>query len=140
MPAPTASSRQNPWRLATLKCLPANNRSRHRANSQPEAVHGVRSIESAGDRILGGIGRVFAALADFAANLIAPPPPLTKDQAMRAALVAEEKQEARAEQLARQEKTAAQDWLIEELKRQQQAREREDEENYARERRRSRSL
>ena len=95
----------------------------------PNLSRDYAARESFGDRILGSIGRVFTALADFAANFIAPPPPPTKDQAMRAAMVAEERQEARVEQLAQQEKLAAQNWLIAELQRQQQAREREDEEN-----------
>lgn len=59
---------------------------------------------------------------------------------MRAALVAEEKQEARAEHAAQQQKVTAQDWLIAELQRQQQAREREEEETYTQQRRRSHSL
>jgi hypothetical protein len=107
---------------------------------KPEPEQGLRNAWSVGDHILGSVGRVLAALFDFAANFIAPPPPPTKDQAMRAAMVAEEKQEARAEQAVQQEKLATQNWLIAELQRQQQAREREDEENYARERQRSRSL
>ena len=82
---------------------------------------------------------LFTALFDLAANSIAPPPPPTKE-ARRAAMVAEERQEARAEQAAQHEKVATQNWLIAELQRQQQAREREEDETYAQPRRRSHSL
>jgi hypothetical protein len=106
----------------------------------PEPEQGLRNAWSLGDHLLGGVTQVLTALADFAANMIAPAPPPTRDQAIRAAVVAEEKQDARAEQLVQQEKLSTQDWLIDELKRQQQAREREDEEHQVRERRRSHSL
>jgi hypothetical protein len=107
--------------------------------STPEPEQGLRNAWSLGDHLLGGVTQVLTALADFAANMIAPPPPPTRDQAIRAAMVAEEKQEARAEQTVQQEKLTTQNWLIDELKRQQQAREREDEEHQVRERRRSHS-
>jgi hypothetical protein len=108
--------------------------------SAPEPEQGLRNAWSFGDHLLGGVTQVLSALADFAANMIAPAPPPTREQAIRAAMVAEEKQEARAEQLVQQEKLSTQDWLIDELKRQQQAREREDEEHQTRERRRNHSL
>ena len=106
----------------------------------PEPEQGLRNAWSFGDHLLGSVTHVLTALADFAANMIAPAPPPTRDQAIRAAMVAEEKQEARAEQTVQQEKLTTQNWLIAELQRQQQAREREDEEHQTRERRRSHSL
>jgi hypothetical protein len=92
----------------------------------PEPEQGLRSVEGFGDRILGSVGRVFSALLDFAANMIAPPPRPTPDQAERMARSAEERQEARGEQEAQAQRDE-QHWLIiEALKK---AREREEAES-----------
>lgn len=50
-----------------------------------------------------GVEKMLAWLSDF----LAPPPPMTRDQAERAERVAEETREARADEAARQEKDAA---------------------------------
>ena len=66
------------------------------------------------------MAKVTERLFGFLGDLVSAPPPLTPDQADRAERVAEENREARANQVARQERTEAQDWLLAEQRRQQQ--------------------
>jgi len=103
----------------------------------------------AGSGLARGLSLMAEKFLGWLSDIFFAPPPLTKDQAERAEMVAEEKQQARAEQAAAQEKEAAIDWAQFERNRQQQyddfmngrspTRERDrDDDDYGRERERDR--
>jgi hypothetical protein len=62
----------------------------------PESGHGIRDLDNIGGRIFGSLGKMFASFIAQLADFIAPAPPPTKDQAERAARVADERQEQQA--------------------------------------------
>jgi MobA/MobL family len=88
---------------------------------------GLHDADNIGSRIFGGLARGVEKFVDWLGDVLFPAPPPTRDQAERMERVAEERQQADAEQAAQQERTEAQHWLVEEARR-QAAREREEEE------------
>jgi hypothetical protein len=88
---------------------------------------GLRDADNITSRIFGGLASAAEKFVDWLGDVLFPAPPPTKDQAERMERVAEERQQAHAEQAAQQERTEAQHWLVEEARR-QAAREREEEE------------
>jgi hypothetical protein len=85
----------------------------------------LHDADNIGSRIFGGLARGVEKFVDWLGDVLFPAPPPTKDQAERMERVAEERQQAHAEQAAQQERTEAQHWLVEEARR-QAAQERED--------------
>jgi MobA/MobL family len=88
---------------------------------------GLCDADNIGSRIFGGLASAAEKFVDWLGDVLFPAPPPTRDQAERMERVAEERQQAHAEQAAQQERTEAQHWLVEEARR-QAAREREEEE------------
>ena len=71
--------------------------------------------------MLRSLGKLFASFVNWLADSIAPPPPLTEQQAELKARSNAERQEQQAVEQAEQEKRALQDWLIAEMRRSQEA-------------------
>lgn len=95
--------------------------------------------------LLGGIAKPVENFITALADLFAAPPPMTQEQAERAARSNDEQAEARADHAAQQAKEAAQDWLIFKQNRQRQEQEvraavHGDDDEPERTRRRGRSL
>jgi hypothetical protein len=120
-------------RVARSEAFEANRELRHAARTaESEARETIAVAEETVDRgfkaaggFLRGMAKAVESVLDFFSDFLSPPPPMTKDQAERAELVAEEKQQARADQAAWQERTDNIDWLIAEMQRQQQQRDAE---------------
>ena len=68
-----------------------------------------------------GFGKLFSSFINWLADSIAPPPPLTRQQAELKARSNAERQEQQAVDQAEQDKRALQDWLIAEMRRSQEA-------------------
>jgi predicted lipid-binding transport protein (Tim44 family) len=104
-----------------------------------------RSLGSLVGGLLGGIAKPVENFITALADLFAAPPPMTQEQAERAARANDEQAEARADHAAQQAKEAAQDWLIFKQNRQRQEQEvraavHGDDDEPERTRRRGRSL
>jgi MobA/MobL family len=103
----------------------AERESRHQAAETARDVHqfnqDVGAAVDTGFKASGGFLRGLASVVgkffDFLGDMIAPPPPPTRDQAERMVRAAEENQQERAAETAQTERAEAQYWLIEEARR-----------------------
>jgi hypothetical protein len=101
----------------------------HTAAREPDAAHelaatadaAVDRAAHAGEGILRRGFKIFASFIFWLADSIAPPPPLTRQQAELKERSNAERQEQQAVDQAEQDKRALQDWLIAEMRRSQDA-------------------
>ena len=98
----------------------------HTAASEPDAVRELAATaEAAVDRavhaVFQGLGKLFSGFVHWLADSIAPPPPLTGQQAELQARSNAERQEQQAAHQVEQDKRAQEDWLIAEMRRSQEA-------------------
>jgi hypothetical protein len=101
----------------------------HTAAREPDAAHELAATAEtaidrgahAGEGFLRGLGKLFSSFINWLADSIAPPPPLTRQQAELKARSNAELQEQKAVDQAERDKRALQDWLIAEMRRSQDA-------------------